>query len=113
MYKRLAEVRSDEDVDLLREELLDRYGEPPQEVAERCCRWRASGPGPGRPGSPRSPSQGKYVRFAPVDLPDSRVVRLKRLYPKSIVKAAVAYDAGAAPADRRSSVGRRSRRGAA
>ena len=31
-------------------------------------------------------------------LPDSRVVRLNRLYPKSIVKAAVAYDAGAAPA---------------
>ena len=32
MYKRLAEVRSDEDVDLINEEMLDRYGEPPQEV---------------------------------------------------------------------------------
>ena len=32
---------------------------------------------------------GKYVRFAPVDLPDSRVVRLQRVYPKSIVKAPV------------------------
>jgi transcription-repair coupling factor (superfamily II helicase) len=32
--------------------------------------------------------QGKYVRFAPVDLPDSRVVRLQRVYPKSIVKPA-------------------------
>ena len=32
---------------------------------------------------------GKNVRFAPVDLPDSRVVRLNRLYPKSIVKAPV------------------------
>jgi transcription-repair coupling factor (superfamily II helicase) len=27
------------------------------------------------------------VRFAPVDLPESRVVRLNRLYPKSVVKA--------------------------
>jgi transcription-repair coupling factor (superfamily II helicase) len=32
---------------------------------------------------------GKYVRFAPVQLPDSRVVRLDRLYPRSIVKAPV------------------------
>jgi transcription-repair coupling factor (superfamily II helicase) len=32
---------------------------------------------------------GRNVRFAPVDLPDSRVVRLNRLYPKSIVKAPV------------------------
>jgi transcription-repair coupling factor (superfamily II helicase) len=32
---------------------------------------------------------GKYVRFAPVELPESRVVRLQRLYPRSIVKAPV------------------------
>jgi transcription-repair coupling factor (superfamily II helicase) len=32
---------------------------------------------------------GKYVRFAPVDLPDSRVVRLQRLHPRSVVKAPV------------------------
>ena len=31
--------------------------------------------------------QGKYVRFAPVELPESAVVRLNRIYPKSIVKA--------------------------
>ena len=31
----------------------------------------------------------KYRPYAPVDLPDSRVVRLNRLYPKSIVKAPV------------------------
>ena len=34
-------------------------------------------------------SQGKYVRFHPVDLPDSRVVRLNRLHPKSLYKAPV------------------------
>ncbi len=33
--------------------------------------------------------QGKYVRFAPVELPDSRVVRLNRVYPGSLVKAGV------------------------
>jgi transcription-repair coupling factor (superfamily II helicase) len=30
--------------------------------------------------------QGKYLRFAPVELPDSATVRLNRLYPGSIVK---------------------------
>jgi transcription-repair coupling factor (superfamily II helicase) len=32
---------------------------------------------------------GRNVRFAPVVLPDSRVVRLQRMYPKSIVKPPV------------------------
>ena len=53
-----------------------------------------------RPGSPTSRSQGKYVRFAPVELPDSASMRLARLYPKSIVKANRAYDPRAAPDDR-------------
>jgi transcription-repair coupling factor (superfamily II helicase) len=33
--------------------------------------------------------QGKYVRFAPVELPDSGKVRLDRLYPKSVLKPGV------------------------
>ena len=33
--------------------------------------------------------QGKYIRFAPVDLPDSGKVRLDRLYPRSILKPSV------------------------
>ena len=32
IYKRLAEVRSDADVDEVRAELVDRYGEPPEVV---------------------------------------------------------------------------------
>ena len=32
---------------------------------------------------------GRNVRFAPVVLPDSRVVRLQRMYPKSILKPQV------------------------
>lgn len=88
MYKRLAEVRSDDDVDLINEELLDRYGEPPQEVSSLLlvarfrARCRQAGVG-------EVTIAGRNVRFAPVDLPESRVVRLNRLYPKSIVKAPV------------------------
>ena len=88
MYKRFAEVRSDEDVKVLQEELLDRYGAPPDPVtrllvvASFRARARAAG-------LSEITVQGKYVRFHPVDLPESRVVRLGRLYPKSIHKARV------------------------
>ncbi|CAA9400190.1 MAG: Transcription-repair coupling factor [uncultured Nocardioides sp.] len=88
MYKRLAEVRADEDVDRLREELADRYGEPPIEVESLLivARFRARAR---QAGVSEITIAGKFVRFAPVDLPDSRVVRLNRVYPKSIVKAPV------------------------
>jgi transcription-repair coupling factor (superfamily II helicase) len=88
MYKRLAEVRSDEDVDLLLEELQDRYGEPPVEAQSLLivARFRARAR---RAGIGEITIAGKNVRFAPVSLPESRVVRLQRLYPKSIVKAPV------------------------
>ncbi len=88
MYKRLAEVRADEDVTAIREELLDRYGEPPAPVASllEVARLRARAR---RAGLTDVTLQGKYVRFAPVDLPDSGKVRLERLYPRSIVKPGV------------------------
>ncbi|MEJ7831542.1 MAG: transcription-repair coupling factor [Nocardioides sp.] len=87
MYKRLAEVRADDDIDLLREEMVDRYGEPPIEVAALLlvARFRARA----RQASISEVTvTGKFVRFTPVSLPESRVVRLGRLYPKSVVKAA-------------------------
>lgn len=34
-------------------------------------------------------TQGKYVRVGPVELRDSQVLRLKRLHPGSVIKAAV------------------------
>ena len=86
MYKRLAEVRADEDVDLLREEMVDRYGEPPAPVAALLlvARFRARAR---QAGVGEVTIAGRNVRFAPVSLPESRTIRLQRLYPKSIVKA--------------------------
>ena len=86
MYKRLAEVRSDEDVALLHEEMLDRYGNPPKPVTSllQVARFRARAR---RAGIAEVTMAGRNVRVAPVSLPDSRVVRLNRLYPKSLVKA--------------------------
>jgi transcription-repair coupling factor (superfamily II helicase) len=88
MYKRLAEVRSDEDVDAISEELDDRYGDLPQEVASLLlvARFRARAR---KAGVGEVTIAGKNVRFAPVVLPESRQVRLQRLYPKSLVKSQV------------------------
>ncbi len=85
MYKRLAEVRADDDVDAINEELLDRYGEPPVEVVSLLlvARFRARAR---QAGIGEVTIAGKNVRFAPVSLPESRVVRLQRMYPKSLVK---------------------------
>ncbi|PKH38035.1 transcription-repair coupling factor [Nocardioides alpinus] len=88
IYKRLAEVRTDDDVDEVRAELVDRYGTPPEEVESLLfvARFRARCR---QAGVREVTLAGKNVRFAPVDLPDSRVVRLQRLHPRSIVKAPV------------------------
>ncbi|VXC06574.1 transcription-repair coupling factor [Nocardioides sp. AX2bis] len=88
MYKRLAEVRVDADVDAIGEELQDRYGEPPVPVVSLMlvARFRARAR---RAGIGEVTLAGRNVRFAPVSLPDSRKVRLERLYPKSLVKASV------------------------
>ena len=67
------------------DELLDRYGEPPAPVLNllAVARFRARAR---QAGLREVTTQGNYVRFAPVELPESARVRLNRLYPKSIVK---------------------------
>src|SRR5436305_4566090 len=82
MYKRLAEVRGDDDVDQVRAEMVDRYGAPPAPVERLLdvARFRGAARSAGLS---EVTVQGKYVRFHPVELPDSRVVRLNRLHPKS------------------------------
>ncbi|WP_300681108.1 transcription-repair coupling factor [Nocardioides sp.] len=88
IYKRLAEVRSDADVDAIDEELKDRYGELPMEVFSLLlvARFRARARAAG---ISEVTIAGKNVRFAPVSLPESRQVRLQRMYPKSLIKNAV------------------------
>ncbi len=88
MYRRLAEVRTDVDVDEIRDEMDDRYGEPPVEVASLLlvARFRARAR---QAGISEVTVAGRNVRFAPVELPESRVVRLNRLYPRSILKQQV------------------------
>jgi len=87
MYKRLADVKALVEVDDLRAELVDRYGEPPVsvdtllEVARLRVRVREAG-------LAEVTSAGNNVRFAPLKLPDSAQMRLQRVYPRSSYKAA-------------------------
>ena len=87
-YTSIAAIDGEDDVAAVREELLDRYGELPLPVATLLdvARLRSAAR---RVGLTDITLQGSHVRFGPVVLPDSRVVRVQRLYPKTILKPAV------------------------
>lgn len=85
MYKRLAEVRTDADVEEVAAEMADRYGPLPEaatkllDVARLRNAARAAG-------LSEIIAAGCTVRFAPAKLTESRTMRLQRLYPGSLVK---------------------------
>ncbi len=70
------------------EELTDRFGEPPEPVLNllEVARLRTAAR---RAGLTDITAAGNHIRFAPVELPDSRQVRVQRLYPKTVLKPAV------------------------
>jgi transcription-repair coupling factor (superfamily II helicase) len=86
-YRRLASAYTDEEIKEVREELRDRYGELPEPVENlvAVASFRAFARGFG---VAEVASQGKYVRFTPLELRESQALRLARLYPGSVVKAA-------------------------
>ncbi|MCR6688006.1 transcription-repair coupling factor [Cellulomonas sp.] len=87
-YRKVAVGADDAALAEVRAELVDRYGPVPAavdnlfEVAQFRNHARSAG-------LTDITAQGKFVRFAPVELPESAQLRLKRLYPGSIVKPAV------------------------
>jgi transcription-repair coupling factor (superfamily II helicase) len=87
MYKRLAEVRGEADIKAVEAELHDRYGTPPPEVLNliEVARFRLLAR---TTGLTEIVGQGRFIRFGPAHLPESRVLRLQRLYPRSVVKDA-------------------------
>ena len=86
-YRRLASAYTDEDIKQVREELRDRYGEPPEPVENllAVASFRAFAR---TFGVAEVASQGKYIRFTPLELRESQALRLARLHPGSVVKAA-------------------------
>jgi transcription-repair coupling factor (superfamily II helicase) len=95
-YRSLAAATSNEAVDAVRLELLDRFGPMPIEVDNLLavarfkviCR---------KYGITEVSLQGQSVRFSPVLLPESAQIRLQRSYDKTIYKAAVSTMAASRP----------------
>ena len=78
-YRKLAEARTDEDLEELREELTDRYGEPPQvftslfDIARLRARARDLG-------ITEIVGQGRKLRVGKIDPPESVRMRIERIY---------------------------------
>jgi transcription-repair coupling factor (superfamily II helicase) len=87
-YRKIAELTDETGIQAVREELQDRYGPVPEPVENllAVAKLRITAR---RAGLTEITAQGNQIRFGPVDLPDSAQLRLKRLYPGSIVKPAV------------------------
>ncbi|WP_022916578.1 transcription-repair coupling factor [Ruania albidiflava] len=87
-YTKLSHVASEESLEQVREELVDRYGPVPEQVerlfAVAGLRIKARAAG-----LVDITAQGKYIRFAPVELAESAQLRLKRLYPGTVLKPAI------------------------
>ena len=77
----------DESIDLVIEELTDRYGEPPEAVSNLIAVSRLRRHAQ-RAGLGEVVAMGSNLRVAPVDLADSVQVRLQRMYPGSRIFAA-------------------------
>jgi len=87
-YRKIAAATDDTMLREVHAELVDRYGPVPEavdnlfEVAQFRLHARCAG-------LADVTAQGRFVRFAPVSLPESAQLRLKRLYPGSVLKPAV------------------------
>ena len=87
VYRKIAEAADPAGLDAVVEELKDRYGEPPQPVLNllavarfrQLCR---------RLGLAEVAVAGTTIRVGPVDLPDSKQMRFKRMHPKGQYKPA-------------------------
>lgn len=86
-YRRLADSHTDEQIHEVVAELTDRYGSMPEPVERlvdvarlRILMRRAN--------VAEVIGAGKTVRLSPVELPESKSLRLARMYPGTIIKAA-------------------------
>jgi len=87
LYRRLADVQSDADVDSIAAELIDRFGDLPEtaQALLGVAKLRALAKGQKLREVVIS---GKFLRLSPLTLPESRQLRLARVYPGSIYKSA-------------------------
>ncbi|MDB0039314.1 transcription-repair coupling factor [Actinomycetota bacterium] len=86
-YKRLADASSGQSVDEVVAELIDRYGAMPGELEALIgvARFRVAAKSAG---VQEVIATGKAIRLSPVVLPESRAMRVARVYPGTTIKEA-------------------------
>jgi transcription-repair coupling factor (superfamily II helicase) len=87
-YKKIATAHDAAALDEVRAELIDRYGALP-DVADALFDVASFRNHARQAGLTDITAQGKFVRFAPVNLPESAQLRLKRLYPGTVLKPGI------------------------
>ncbi|EYR62416.1 transcription-repair coupling factor, partial [Actinotalea ferrariae CF5-4] len=87
-YRKIADATTAERLEEVRAELVDRYGPFPEPV-ENLFEVAGFRNLARDAGLTDVTAQGKFIRFAPVELAESAQLRLRRLYPGSIQKPAV------------------------
>jgi transcription-repair coupling factor (superfamily II helicase) len=87
-YTRIASIDKAIDIAAVRDELTDRFGAVPPQVDNllAVARLRTVARDAGLTDITL---QGNKIRFSPADLPESRQVRVQRLYPGTVLKPAV------------------------
>ncbi|MFE4543206.1 transcription-repair coupling factor [Arthrobacter sp. NPDC056727] len=87
-YRKLASAVTNQAIDEVLAELVDRYGEPPLPAQNliAVARFRV---GAREAGLSDVALQGNFIRFSPAQLPESKTMRLNRMYPGAQVKPAL------------------------
>lgn len=87
-YRKLAAALSNEAIDEVEAELVDRYGELPLPAKNlvAVARFRV---GAREAGLTDVALQGNFIKFSPAQLPESKLMRLARMYPGSQAKPAL------------------------
>lgn len=87
-YRKLASAVTNEAIEEVQAELVDRYGEPPLPVKNliAVARFRV---GAREAGLSDVALQGNFIKFSPAQLPESKVMRLARMYPGAQPKPAL------------------------
>ena len=98
VYRKIAEVRTDQLAAVVREELIDRYGPVPIEVENllSVAKLRTAAKAVG---VTEISTQGKQIRFSPMVLSDSIQMRLDRVYKGAHYKPALSLVSIPRPTD--------------
>ena len=104
IYRRLADIKDPNEIKPIEDELLDRFGQMPDPVITlvRIATLRATAR---KAGIHEMIFQGKNLKISPIKLPESKQIKLQRLFPGSLYKGPTNVALVALPAQKWSPLG--------